>query len=147
MDELTLLRLLAGALDRTDPPPAGLDDRVMFALEVDAVDTEMAWLEREVLTGSGARASEHSRTITFDSASLTVMISVVERADGRVRLDGWLAPPGPLRVELRVAARPDSAVHAGADGRFVFDNVPRGLAQLVVQPPSGPTVVTPALAL
>jgi hypothetical protein len=79
------------------------------------------------------------------------MITIVAQPDGSVRLDGWLAPAEPLRVELRFPepAEARSVVCDGA-GRFVFDRVARGLAQLLVHPPDGgegPRVVTPSLAL
>jgi hypothetical protein len=98
-----------------------------------------------------AGADEPTRTITFDADSRTIMITVAERAGGRVRIDGWLAPGEALLVELR---SPEPAgprtVTADEGGRFVFDEVPHGMAQLVVHPPPGsdvPGVVTPSLRL
>ncbi len=40
-----------------------------------------------------ARGAEQSRTITFDSDSLTIMIRIDSNNDGTARVDGWLAPP------------------------------------------------------
>jgi hypothetical protein len=134
-----------------DPPPADLDTRVLFAIALDGVDVEAARLSAQTLVGSGARGSERTRTITFDAESRTVMITIVERPDDRVRLDGWVAPAAALRVELRF---PEPAaprlVTTDESGRFVFDEVPHGLAQVLVHPPEGtaaPSVVTPSLAL
>jgi hypothetical protein len=86
------------------------------------------------------------------------MITIVDLSDDRVRLDGWLAPAAPRRVELRVA---ETSVDGGAPrvvttedtGRFVFDDVGHGLVQLLVRPVEQtedepvPTVVTPSLLL
>jgi hypothetical protein len=138
-------QILAG-IGRLDPPPADLDDRVLFALALDDLDAHVARLAAEEFTGSGARAGERTRTITFDAASRTVMITVIERPDNLVRIDGWLAPGEAVRVELRVPEpSPSRTVTADATGRFVFDEVPHGLAQLLVA--GTPAVVTPSLVL
>jgi hypothetical protein len=80
-----------------------------------------------------------------------VLISIVARPDGQVRIDGWLAPAAALQVELRLPEpAPSRVATADEAGRFVFDRVPRGIAQLLVQPPPGgtaPRVVTPAFTL
>ena len=134
-----------------DPPPADLDDRVVFALDLDTVDAEVARLGDELTVGSGARAGERTRTITFDADSRTVMITAVQLPGGLVRLDGWLAPPAALRVELRRdQAGPALSALSDDGGRFVFDGVRHGLAQLLVHPPAGsaaPRVVTPSFVL
>jgi hypothetical protein len=150
LDSEVLNRLAAG-FALIDPPPAGFDDRVLFAIALDDLDAEVARLAAEDVAGSGARASERTRTITFDAASRTIMITVVERADQLVRIDGWLAPGAPLGVELRFPepAEPRT-VTADRQGRFVFDRVPHGLAQLLVQAADGetdPRVVTPSFTL
>jgi hypothetical protein len=86
------------------------------------------------------------------------MITIVDKGDDHVRVDGWLAPAGRLSVELRVAGpsadEASSRVVTTEDtGRFVFDEVGRGLVQLLVRPVEqsndrpAPTVVTPSLLL
>jgi hypothetical protein len=139
---------------RIDPPPAGLDERVQFAIALTDADAEVARLRDEVLIGSGARGTERTRSITFDSESLTIMVAVVERPGGLVRLDGWLAPEGRRRVELRTADTDPGVtrvVTANEAGRFVFDGVAHGLAQLLVHLPTddgaGTSVITPPLVL
>jgi len=94
-------------------------------------------------------------------------VTVTASAAGTVRLDGWLAPAAPLRVELRLRAGGPGGTGGGAVdggpasggevlsvtadevGRFVFDGVRPGLAQLLVHPIAGggTTVVTPSLSL
>jgi hypothetical protein len=163
----TLLDRLAAVAGRVDPVPADLDDRVLFALALDdpgALAVEVARLSDEQLVGSGARAAERTRTITFDADSRTIMVTLVERPDGRVRIDGWLAPAVAVPVELRLAGAGDGTtddtgegagegaatetVTSDETGRFVFDRVPHGLAQLRVGAPGGGArVVTPSLVL
>jgi hypothetical protein len=153
-DDRAVLDRLAAIDDLLDPPPADLDERVRFVLALGDIESELARLSQEQLVGSGARASERTRTVTFDAHSRTIMITIVEHPDGWVRLDGWLAPAAMLRVELRFPEpTPSRFVTADEAGRFVFDGVPHGLVQLLVHPPDGgpdpgqPRVVTPSLAL
>jgi hypothetical protein len=150
-DDGTILNRLAAVHKLLDPPPADLDERVLFAIALEDVDAEVARLGSDQLVGSGARSSERTRTITFDAHSRALMITIVDRPDGSVRLDGWLAPPAVLRVELRLPEpAPPVIVTSDETGRFVFDGVPHGLAQLLVHPPDGsaaPRVVTPSLTL
>ena len=134
---------------RLDPPPAGMAEQLLFSLAVAGLDAEVARLQEDRLVGSGARATERTRTITFDAASLTIMVTVVELSDSQVRLDGWLAPAAALRVELRLpeGGRRSSLVTTADDtGRFVFPAVPCGKIWLVVHR-DGSTVVTPTMTL
>jgi hypothetical protein len=155
-----ILDQLAGIQARLDPPPADLDQRTMFAIALDAVELEVARRGEHLLVGSGARALEQVRTITFEADSRTIMVSIADRSDGLVRLDGWLAPAGALVVELRLAGTAEAParseiVTSNQAGRFVFDRVPRGLAQLLVRPAddgaapddAAVRIVTPSLVL
>jgi len=98
------------------------------------------------------RSEEESRTVTFDSESLTIMISITPTGHDVVRLDGWLAPPGCHGIELRTAGMRRTTT-ADGQGRFALDDVPHGLAQLVVRPNGGAaestrrSVVTPAIVV
>jgi len=153
--DLRILTDLLAIYDATDPMPEMLPDLVLFGLGVHDLDAEFASLVESELAESGVsgtRSVEHARRVTFASDSLTVMVVVNPQLDGSVRLDGWAAPGGRLHAELRVG---DSTMAAECDesGRFVFEAVPAGPAQLVLHPTmdSDPTitlpVVTPAVHL
>jgi hypothetical protein len=132
-----------------DPPPRHLVERVQFALELADADVEVfrLGLDHDLVT---ATRGEQSRTVTFDSDSMSIMIRLSPGEHGRIRLDGWLAPPAARQVELRSR---ESALSTEADdqGRFVFDEVPRGLVQLAVNlveesaPARRRVVVTPSI--
>jgi hypothetical protein len=154
----TDVAILAGVrdlFDNADPMPADLVDNVLFAVSLADLDVEVCRLtETSGLAAAGARDDdgEQSRTVTFDSESLTIMVTLVPLDDDLVRLDGWLAPPAACRVELRTPAG-SSVTTSDGDGRFVLDRVPRGLAKLVIRrTPTDPAarareVVTPSIEL
>jgi hypothetical protein len=132
-----------------DPMPADLPERLRFFLSLRGLEVEMARLAEEQAPAAGVRGAEQSRTVTFDSESLTVMIRIDADKDGTVRVDGWLAPAQPREVEMKTAGDP-LTVTSDEQGRFAFSQVPRGAAQLIVRPArpgEGPSVVTPALIL
>lgn len=147
-----ILREMASLYADLDPVPDGLVERLQFAMTLDALHAEVARLQRQA-EPVGARTEDvgatAAQTITFTSPSLTTMITISPAGPERVRIDGWAAPGGGVSVELRVV---DGRLHttADADGRFVFDDVPRGLAQFVLRPPVGhthPPVITPSIEL
>lgn len=156
MDEadLALLDQIADLYEALDPTPEMLPDLVLFGLRAIDLDAELARLVESELTpaGSGARAVEHARRVTFSSEHLTVMIAVSDGSGDLLRLDGWCTPGGRLRVDLR-AEQGGLSTSCDADGRFVFDAVPRGMVQLTLSPTddSDPEVdlpvVTPAVYL
>jgi hypothetical protein len=139
--------------DATDPMPADLPERIRFFLALRDLEIEVARLaEQEDQPGLAVRGAEESRTITFDSDSLTIMIRIDPNPDGTVRVDGWLAPPQCREIELKTSAAP-LTVSCDEQGRFAFVRVPRGTAQVIVRPAApgpdgaGRSVVTPALIL
>ncbi len=150
--DIALLGDIRALHQAADPMPADLPDRIRFSLAVRDLEFELARLsaeDDELMLA--ARGAEQSRTITFDSDSLTIMIRVDANSDGTARMDGWLAPPHARTVELQTTAGKLTVV-ADDRGRFVFSRVAHGSAQLVVragsgQDGTGQAVVTPALIL
>lgn len=155
--DLELLTDVLQMHEELDPTPPMLADLVLFALADEAhtldLDAELATLiETELAVPAGARSVEVARRVTFSSDHLTVMIAIAPGTDGVVRVDGWAAPGGGLQAELRT----DSGLlttTCDASGRFVFENVRPGMAQLTLLPTadSDPQVrvpvVTPAVNL
>lgn len=153
--DLELLTDLLAIHEAFDPTPAMLPDLVLFGLQVFDLDVELARLvesETSLASAASVRSVEQARRVTFTSDNLTVMIAVQDKGDGSVRLDGWSAPGGGLRAELRTG---ESVLRTTCDvaGRFVFESVPTGMAQLTLHPTdvSDPAVrvpvVTPAINL
>jgi hypothetical protein len=162
-----MLALIRSVFEAVDPVPPGLAERVRFSVALAGIEGELASLAAEPEAGQldehdepvalARGALEESRTITFDSTELTIMIRIDSNADGSARVDGWLAPPRRCRVEIGVIGGLVTA-DADDDGRFAFPSVPRGTVRIVVRPPeregtagdsrgTGKAVITPALVL
>ncbi len=151
--DFRLLDDIRDMFDATDPMPADLPERIRFFLALRDLEIEVARLTaQEDQPALAVRGAEQSRTITFDSDSLTIMIRIDANRDGTVRVDGWLAPPQRREIEMKTTADP-LTVSSDEQGRFAFVRVPRGTAQLIVRPAAagpggaGPSVVTPVLIL
>jgi hypothetical protein len=156
MDDLDfeILDGIRALFERVDPMPVGLPARVRSSLAMRGLESELARLVTEdAPLLAGVRGTEQSRTVTFDSASLSIIIRIEQNQDGSVRIDGWLAPPQLRQIEMQTPAETLS-VSSDEQGRFAFAEVPQGTARLVVvgvaardQGDGGPSVVTPALVL
>jgi hypothetical protein len=143
-----ILRAVATMYSELDPVPPGMIERMQFAITLEALDAEVASLQRlDALAGARGTSSD-VQTVTFTSTSLTTMVTISPTGIDRVRIDGWAAPGGGLSVELRVGGEQLSVV-ADSDGRFVFEDAPRGLARFVLRSPTSlaAPVVTPALEI
>jgi hypothetical protein len=130
--------------ETVDPMPSDLIDRIQFAIDLNAVDVEVSRLV-ELREPVAARADEHTRLITFQSTSLSIMVSLDPRTDGTQRIDGWITPGAPHKVELRSQNGSRTAA-ADAEGRFSLEDVRSGVVQIVVHvADSTRRVVTPSL--
>jgi hypothetical protein len=149
-----ILAELEAAHEIVDPVPADLDERARFALRAGELDFEISRLYDLSAAGAGARDQEATRTVTFESHSLTIMVTVSDLGGGRRRLEGWVAPPDEVAVELRVGGttREESFRADTENGRFVFADVPSGLAQFHVhrsgrELPGSTSIVTSPIAI
>ena len=150
--DYAILNSLRAFYDETDPVPDGLVERIQFEITPDALHAEVATLTQLDLAASGARGTttEAVRTITFTSDSLTTMVTLTPQPAGTLRIDGWAAPGAGIRVEVLLADGPREA-YADDDGRFVFDDVPTGLAKFALYLPKADgesaTVLSPTIEL
>jgi hypothetical protein len=149
-EDLALLSSLRAYYEEHDPVPNGLVERIQFELTLDALHAEVATLTQLDLAGAGTRsaAMESVRTITFTSESMTTMVTITPDSEGTVRIDGWAAPGADIRVQILLTGE-TRETYADADGRFVFEQVPPGLAKFALHPTDGEstTVVSPTMEL
>jgi hypothetical protein len=147
-DVLSSLRALHA---RLDPVPAGLTDDVKFALTVQALHAEVAELSRVAADEALVRSVDYTpaETLTFTGGPFTAMVTTVPAGPESVRVDGWVTG-GPVGVELR-GREGSTTVEVEDEGRFVFEDVPRGAVQFILHPRSGGAdarpVITPSVTL
>jgi hypothetical protein len=148
-EETVLLDRLRAMWDRRDPAPVDLVDRVLFAVWLEDLDTEVEMLTMTEHAGLvGARATETARTVTFSTDELSILISVSDRPEGLRRVDGWVSPKGEGEVTLRRSDGTVSSTAVDEDGRFALDDLPAGLAQLVLhRGDDRPLVAAPPIEL
>jgi hypothetical protein len=149
--DVALLNAIRAYYDETDPVPEGLVERIKFELTLDALEAEVATLIHLEPATSGVRSgqTEAVRTVTFTSESVTTTVAIAPQGRDRVRVDGWAAPGAGIRVEVLLA---DSSRETVADdvGRFVFRDLPAGLAKFALHIPKdegSATVLTPTIEL
>lgn len=116
--------------EEIDPIPDDLVSMVDFALDVAGPDTEFLRPGTRYALAA-ARGDEQTRLITFEGTSLTIMINLSVNTDNTVRVDGWIVPAGSHQVELRTTTGV-LPVSSSTTGRFAYESVRRGLAQLSV---------------
>lgn len=148
--DVALLAQLARAYEHLDPVPSGLVDRIAFAVTLHELHAEIAELQRAGMpVGVRAVDATDAQTVTFTSSTLTTMVTITTTSTESVRVDGWVAPGARVSVELRRRA---GSLHTttDADGRFVFESVPRGMAQFVLRREPAAVhnpVITPSIEL
>ena len=136
-DDAALLADVRTLYAQADPVPADLVDRVLFSVALDEMFDEVARLTRVSMEASGVRGADVSmrtETLTFAADSLTAMVTVSRAPTAELRLDGWLSPPAAYRVHLRIQGAGEAETRADAEGRFGFDGLAGGLAQLSFYP-------------
>lgn len=155
--DLTTLRSVHDLFSRADPLPAGLTDRLKFAISVHALHAEVAELVDSALLatrgGEPQAASEPTPTesVTFTAASVSIMVtsSPTEDDETRVKIDGWVTKGG-AEVDA-VTSEGTATVVADDHGRFVIDRVPRGAVHFVIRTNPGDggarPVITPTVEL
>jgi hypothetical protein len=146
-----ILAELRGLHDELDPPPEDLAERVRFALTLAALEAEVAELQEQSSLAQVRSEQLYATTdtLTFTSSSLSLMVTVTPDTTDYdlLRVDGWLTGPG-IVVELSVGTQRLPAT-SDANGRLVWEGVPRGRARFLIHPASegARPVVTPTIEL
>lgn len=133
-EDVALLAQLAQVWDEHDPVPPDLVERSLVAIGMDDLELELLLLADRTDDLVGARGVETARTLTFSGESVSVMITITPSRRHRFRLDGWVAPLGGGHIHVRHATGRDLDGDVDSDGRFVLQDVPAGMVQLVYQP-------------
>jgi hypothetical protein len=147
-----LLREVAQLLTDVDPVPDDLVERIQFSLALDEMFSEVAAITRmptDAMSVRGDAAGTRTETLTFSAQRLQAMVTVTRTDDG-IRVDGWVAPAGATAVRLRMQEE-QLETTVDESGRFVFEALAEGFAQLSFHPLDGDdadaVVVTPLFQL
>lgn len=145
-----VLHLVRAHLDTVDPVPPHLADRVKFAMTVASLEAEVAHLMQDARSLAAVRTTEYDRatTVTFESGSLSIMVTLEEDERPGTTLRGWVTAPG-AEVELRERSR-SSVTVTDDEGRFVFEGVEHGTVNLVIRhhdEPGTRPVITPGIEI
>lgn len=128
--DAVVLDLLRSAIEKADPVPAGMVERISFAMTVRALEAEVAQLiSNGTPVGVRSTAYDRASTLTFGSAGLSIMITLDDLGDGRSRISGWTSLGG-VEVELRERAAARTTI-SDDHGRFSFEAVERGIVHFV----------------
>ncbi|QSB05938.1 hypothetical protein [Natronoglycomyces albus] len=151
-EDASILRAVDELHREMDPPPEDLSDRIMFALDLEQnLAAEVAELTEEPVL-AGHRGA--SGSITFNCEAVTVMVSPRTALDKTIRVDGWIAPEGEYRVQVRLPEGDREAI-SNEHGRFAMEHLPAGeMVQFVLRASDqlqrggvSAVVVTPAVRL
>lgn len=146
--DAAILASVADHYDAVDPPPPSLDDDVVFAVSLAALDAEVATLLEANDAALRSAEASPTDTVTFTSSALQLMVrtSDDEHDDGGgLRIDGWITGGG-LEVALFAGTTPHWAT-SDAHGRLVWRAIPRGPVRFLLHPaaPGGKPVLTPVI--
>lgn len=135
MTDNQLFGRLRGMWIERDPMPADLIDSVLVAIATQGLATEYALLTLLARSTelAGVRGPSNAQTLEFSDGETTMLLRVSPLADGRRRVDGWLAPAAALTVRL-TQGHDDMTTSINAEGRFEFVHVPAGVTRVWLEP-------------
>lgn len=149
-----LLAELRSLYEVRDPVPPGLAERTKIAMTVQALHAEVAELVGPSLVavrveGGPSDDEDAAAAVTFSGVTASLMVAEVDASAPRLALDGWVTPAG-ATVEVHQGGDVRQVV-ADATGRFVVEDLLRGVLWFVVWP-AGPQggvrpLVTPSIEL
>ena len=136
MTDAQLFGRLREMWTEADPMPAGLVDRMVAAVASADLAEEYALLTL-VEHAAAVRGEADALTLQFSDGSTSILLHVTEGAGPLRRVDGWVdADAAELTLTMDDSSR---STAPDENGRFVFDDVPAGLARvtLVARTPGG----------
>lgn len=147
-EDIKILGALREMWNAVDPVPDGLADRIQFAMNVAALEAEVARIVEESEALAYVRSTyERATSVTFETSSVSAMLDIDEVGPDTVDITGWVSVK-PMEVELRERSR-SRFTHTDANGRFEFTGITRGLVHLVLRAnePGSRAIITPAIEL
>lgn len=146
-DDAELMLAIRHLWETIDPPPDDLSDGVLAALGTVNLEFEFELLtlveSTDVLAGARSSAAQlaevGSWSLEFAGPDFRVLLRVATVNDRR-RVDGWVLPRTPMRIQVASASAGAPAydgVELDQHGRFELTNVSPGLSRLWFLPEAG----------
>ncbi|HTZ42522.1 MAG TPA: hypothetical protein VMB79_01555 [Jatrophihabitans sp.] len=145
--DAAVLERLRSLLERSDPLPADLVERLQFGLMFNAIETELASLTRLEPAAAGARSTDADigQSVTFTHRDFSAVVRTVATAGDLLTIEGWTTAAGGTPVELTLDTDAPVCTVVDETGHFQFDGVRRGLARFAFRRPGSSAIVTPAM--
>ena len=132
---------------KLDPPPGDLADGVLATLAAIDLEFEFELMtlvdSHDALAGTRASAAQLAEvgqwSLEFAGPDFRVLLRV-STVDERRRVDGWVLPRLPMRIQVASASAGHPAydgVEVDSHGRFELTNVSPGLSRLWFMPEPG----------
>jgi hypothetical protein len=145
--DVELLLEIRRLWETLDPPPGDLADGVLATLAAIDLEFEFELLtlveSHDILAGARSSAAQvaevGSWSLEFAGPDFRVLVRV-STVDDRRRVDGWVLPRLPMRIQVTGASSGHPAydgVEVDAHGRFELTNVTPGLSRLWFLPEPG----------
>lgn len=145
--DAALFERLRGVWSAADPVPDDLADRMIAAVATAGLEEEYALLTL-VDHAAAVRGDAEALTLQFSDGSTSILLHVTDGAGNLRRVDGWIdADAADLTLTVDEHVR---TTNPDPNGRFIFDDVPSGLARvtLILRSPDGDrTLTTPRFEL
>jgi hypothetical protein len=136
VEDCTILARLAGLVDRADPMPSGLVDRIRAAVAVETMQDDLIELlaSARPLEAVRSGASRDRTALTFVGGEVSVVLSFRDSGEA-LRVDGWIAPADAWLVDVQQETSSWSV--DGAEGRFAVDGLSHGPLRVVARREQG----------
>ncbi|WP_217176925.1 hypothetical protein [Streptomyces sp. AC495_CC817] len=144
-DDAELFARLRTLWNDVDPVPASLIDRMIAAVATENLSSEYALLTLVAQPLGEVRAEADALTLQFSDGTTSILLHVTTTANGRRRIDGWVDTAS-AEIELSQGGRL-RITQPTETGRFVFDDVPAGLARVRLTTDDGRSLSTPQFEL
>lgn len=111
-----------------DPVPESLADRMIAVVATDGLAREYALLTLIEQPLEAVRSDTDALTLQFSDGTTSILLHVTATANGHRRVDGWVDN---MTAEVVLAQGEIARTTTPGDaGRFVFEDVSRGLARV-----------------
>ncbi len=127
-EDAALFARLRSLWSEIDPMPASLIDRMIATVAAEGLSAEYALLTLVEEPLGAVRGEADTLTLQFSDGTTSILLHVTMSAGARHRVDGWVDTAA-AEIVLTQGSLSRTTI-PNETGRFVFDDVPRGLTRV-----------------